>query len=227
MFARIEICVRTRIYARATHAKKINFLPCFRRGEKFRSSLGFHWVNDRLYFVKNTFRQPKWMKNQEKILQVSWILKKTNMKINNKIKRYNKQKYEIEIVWTRRGLDFNFKKFKLLLRGFITFALWKNIFFLICINWNFKCVFLETDFFKSTRHTEKIVSLNQRNISLIYGQRKNSFKSKKVLLIRKNFLWSKEIDLFILKKVFLNQQNFPQFKEIFSLTVYQRNVSLN
>ena len=44
----------------------------------------------------------------------------------------------------------------------------------------------------------------------------------KVLLIQKKFLWSKEIDLSTLKKNFLNQQNFLQFKEIFSLTVYQR-----
>ena len=49
---------------------------------------------------------------------------------------------------------------------------------------------------------------NQRNISLIYGQRKNFFESKEVLLIQKNFLWSKEIDLFTLKTIFLNQQNF-------------------
>ena len=35
--------------------------------------------------------------------------------------------------------------------------------------------------------TEKTVSLNQRNISLIYGQRKNFFELKKVLLIQKNF----------------------------------------
>ena len=35
-------------------------------------------------------------------------------------------------------------------------------------------------------HTEKTVSLNQRNISLIYGQRKNFFELKKVLLIKKN-----------------------------------------
>ena len=49
---------------------------------------------------------------------------------------------------------------------------------------------------------------------------------KKVLLIKKNVLRSKEIDLFTLKIVLQNQQNFLQFKEIFSLTVYQRNVSL-
>ena len=75
-------------------------------------------------------------------------------------------------------------------------------------------------------YTEKTVSLNRRNISLIYDQRKNFFKLKKVFLIQKNVLWSKEIDLFTLKKIFLNQQNFLQLKEIFSLTVYQRNISL-
>ena len=69
--------------------------------------------------------------------------------------------------------------------------------------------------------TEKTVSLNQRNISLIYGQRKNFFELKKVFSIQKNVLWSKEIDLFTLNTIFLNQQNFLQFKEIFSLTEYQ------
>ena len=83
--------------------------------------------------------------------------------------------------------------------------------------------FTTTLFFK---YTEKTVSLNQRNISLIYGQRKNFFELKKFLVIQKKFLWSKEIDLFRLKNIFLNQPNFLQFKEIYSLTVYQRNVSL-
>ena len=62
-------------------------------------------------------------------------------------------------------------------------------------------------------------------ISLVHWE-KNFFELKKVLLIQKNCLWSKEIDLFTLKNSFLNQQNFLQFKEIFSLTLYQRNVSL-
>ena len=48
---------------------------------------------------------------------------------------------------------------------------------------------------------------------LIYGQRKNFFESKKVLLIPENFLWSKEIDLFTLKNNFLNEKNIVQFKE--------------
>ena len=74
--------------------------------------------------------------------------------------------------------------------------------------------------------TEKTVSLNQRNISLIYGQRKNFFELKKVLLIQKNVPRSREIDFLTLKKIFLNQQNFLQFKEIFSLTIYQRNCFL-
>ena len=68
--------------------------------------------------------------------------------------------------------------------------------------------------------------MNQKNISLIFDQRKNFFELKKVLLIQKNVLWSKEIDLFTFKKIFLNQQNFLQFEEIFSLTAYERNVSL-
>ena len=79
---------------------------------------------------------------------------------------------------------------------------------------------------RNQEFTEKTVSLNRGNISLIYGQRKNAFELKKVLLIQKIFLRSKEMDLFTLKKILLNQQNFLQFKEIFSLSVYQRNVSL-
>ena len=55
--------------------------------------------------------------------------------------------------------------------------------------------------------------------------KKNFFELKKFLLIQKKFLWSKKTDLFRLKKKILNQQNF-QFKDIFSLTVYQINVSL-
>ena len=35
-------------------------------------------------------------------------------------------------------------------------------------------------------YTENTVSLNQRNIFLIYGQRKNFIELKKVLLIQKN-----------------------------------------
>ena len=75
-------------------------------------------------------------------------------------------------------------------------------------------------------NTEKTVSLNQRKISLIYGTRKNLFELKKAFLIKKKILWFKGIDSFILKKIFFNQQNFLEFKEIFSLTVYKRNVSL-
>ena len=65
------------------------------------------------------------------------------------------------------------------------------------------------------KYTAKTVFFNQKNIPLIYGQRKNFFELKKVLLIQKNGLWSKEIDLFTLKKILLNEQNFLQFKEIF------------
>ena len=71
-------------------------------------------------------------------------------------------------------------------------------------------------------YTEKTVSFNQRNIFLLYDQWKNFFEAKKVSIIQKNALWSKEIDLFTLKEIFSNQQNFLQFKEIFSLIVYQR-----
>ena len=65
-----------------------------------------------------------------------------------------------------------------------------------------------------------------KNVSLIYGQKKDFFELKKVLLIQKKILRSNKIDLFALKNNFLNQQNFLQFKELFSLIVYQRNVSL-
>ena len=66
-------------------------------------------------------------------------------------------------------------------------------------------------------HTEKTVSL-------IYGQRINFFESMKGFLIQTNFLWPKVIDLLILKKIFLNHQNFLEFKE----TVFwvQSNFSL-
>ena len=42
-------------------------------------------------------------------------------------------------------------------------------------------------------YTEKTVSLNQGNISFIYGQRKNFFDLNKVWLIQKNFLSTKDI----------------------------------
>ena len=70
-----------------------------------------------------------------------------------------------------------------------------------------------------------IGSCTEKTVSLIYGERENFFELKKVLLIQKFFFLSKEIDLFTWKKIFLNQQNFLQFKEIFSLSVYQKNVS--
>ena len=78
----------------------------------------------------------------------------------------------------------------------------------------------------NNEHTENTVSLNQRNIYFIYGQRKNFFELKKVLLFQIKILWSNEINLFTLKMTFLNQQNFLHFKEIFSLTAYQRNCFL-
>ena len=46
------------------------------------------------------------------------------------------------------------------------------------------------------------------------------------MLIQKKILSSKEIDFFTLKNIFFNQENFLQFKEIISLNLYQRNVSL-
>ena len=74
--------------------------------------------------------------------------------------------------------------------------------------------------------SDYVTKLHWEKVSLICGQRKNFFALKKVLLTQKNCLRSKAIDLFALKKYFLNQQNFVQFKEIFSLTVCQKNVSL-
>ena len=49
-------------------------------------------------------------------------------------------------------------------------------------------IHLKYQFLDNLTYTEKTVSLNQRNISLIYGQRKNFFELKKDLLIQKNFL---------------------------------------
>ena len=49
----------------------------------------------------------------------------------------------------------------------------------------------------------KNIYLNRGNISLIFGQRKSFFELKKVLLINKKYLWSKETDLFTLKKIHL------------------------
>ena len=46
--------------------------------------------------------------------------------------------------------------------------------------------FWATEVLFSDLYTQKIVSLNQRNIPMIYGQRKNVFELKKVLLIQKN-----------------------------------------
>ena len=49
--------------------------------------------------------------------------------------------------------------------------------------------------------------------SLIYGQWKNVFELKKVLLIQKIFLWSREIDLFTLKNFLVNfWNNFFNFQ---------------
>ena len=72
----------------------------------------------------------------------------------------------------------------------------------------------ENSFFDSKKHFFDIRSKNK------FLWIKESFVNSKKLLS------SKEIDLFTLKKIFLNQQNFFQFKDIFSLTVYQRTVSL-
>ena len=77
--------------------------------------------------------------------------------------------------------------------------------------------YIEENFFESRK-----LSSIQRNISLIYGQRRKNFELKKVSLIQKHFFWYKEIDFFTLKKSFLNQQNFLQFEDIFSLTLYQK-----
>ena len=73
-----------------------------------------------------------------------------------------------------------------------------------------------------------LVYLNLHWENRFFESEKHFFdiRSKNVLLIQKNFLWSREIDLFTLKKMFLDQQNFLQFKDIFFLTVYQINVSL-
>ena len=56
-------------------------------------------------------------------------------------------------------------------------------------------------------HTEK-------KTSLTYGHRKNFFELKKVLLIQKTCLWSKEID-FTLKKFFWINYTFFNSKKFF------------
>ena len=53
-------------------------------------------------------------------------------------------------------------------------------------------------------HTQKTVSLNQRNISFIYGQRKNFFELKQVFLVQKNFFKRKLIYFFGSKKTIMN-----------------------
>ena len=45
----------------------------------------------------------------------------------------------------------------------------------------------KSQYLNSIFHTEKTVSLNQKKISLKYGQGKNFFESKKVSLIQKKF----------------------------------------
>ena len=68
-------------------------------------------------------------------------------------------------------------------------------------------------------YTQKTVSLNQRNILFIFDQRQNLFDLKKV--------YCKQMYFFGPKKICLSQENFFQFKGIFSLIVYQRNYFLN
>ena len=67
-----------------------------------------------------------------------------------------------------------------------------------------------------------------------FGSKKHFFdiqSKKKFLWIKVSFVNLNKFSLFqrnrfvTLKKIFLNQQNFLQFGEIFSLTVHQRNVS--
>ena len=56
---------------------------------------------------------------------------------------------------------------------------------------------------------------------------KQKFLSTKDSFVKpKKFSFIQGKNLFTLKKFFLNQGNFLQFKETFSLTIYQRNVSL-
>ena len=74
------------------------------------------------------------------------------------------------------------------------------------------------------RYTEKTVSLNQKNISLICDQRKNFFEFKKVLLVQKKFFnVNKSISLDQRKFLWINKSFFnpkklflwPYIKEIF------------
>ena len=62
----------------------------------------------------------------------------------------------------------------------------------------------------------------EKTVSLMYGERKNFFKLKKVMIIQKNFLWSKEKiclhfkEIFWINKTFFNSKKFfhsPYIKE--------------
>ena len=66
-----------------------------------------------------------------------------------------------------------------------------------------KRFFLKNSLNDSSR-TQKTVSLNQRNISLICAQWKIFIELKKVLLMQKNYLQWKQIYSFGTKKFFLN-----------------------
>ena len=67
--------------------------------------------------------------------------------------------------------------------------------------------------FFQLRYIQKTVSLNQGKISLIYGQRKNFFELKKVLLIQKNLLQCKQIYFFSLN---LNQWTATDSQRLFT-----------
>ena len=80
------------------------------------------------------------------------------------------------------------------------------------------------NFIKILLHIEKTIYLNQRNISLVYGQRKILFELKKVLLIEKNYLWSKEMYLFRLKKIFGINKAFFNSKKFFLVPYIKETV---
>ena len=82
-------------------------------------------------------------------------------------------------------------------------------------------------------HTEKTVSLNQRNISLnqrnislIYGQRKHFFELKKVLLIQKKFSLIQRTSFADIREKIFESIKLSLIQNKFLLTMYQRNISL-
>ena len=61
----------------------------------------------------------------------------------------------------------------------------------------------------------KIITLRKKFLWYTIKTKTKFFELKKVLLIQKNVLWSKEIDLFKLKNIFLDDKTFFNPKKLF------------